>query len=113
MGPDLMENMRAQAEHFGAELVTEDITELDLAGPIKIVTDGYGNSYAARTVILAMGSAYRKLGIPDEDRLSGAACPGVRLVTASSSGTKTLPVLGGGDSAMEEATFPSAGSPGR
>ena len=71
MGPDLMEQFRAQAERFGAEMVAEDITAMDLTGEVKTVTDGYGNTYSARAVILAMGSGYRKLGLPDEDRLSG------------------------------------------
>ncbi len=61
-GPDLMDAMRAQAERFGAEIVTEDITAMDLTGPVKTVTDGYGNTFSARSVILAMGSGYRKLG---------------------------------------------------
>src|SRR3978361_462649 len=64
LGPDLMDNMRNQAERFGAELVSEDIASMDLTGPIKTVTDGYGNTFAARTVILATGSGYRKLGLP-------------------------------------------------
>ena len=65
MGPELMENMRAQAERFGAELVTEDITEMDLTGPIKTVTDAYGKTFAARTVILATGcSPYASTGSP-------------------------------------------------
>ena len=105
MGPELMENMRSQAERFGAELVTEDIAAMDLTGPVKTVTDGYGNTFAARTVILATGSAYRKLGIADEDRLSGhgvswcATCDGFFFKG------KDIAVVGGGDSAMEEATF--------
>ena len=71
MGPELMDSMRAQAQRFGAEMVTEDVVEMDLTGDIKIVKDGYGNSFSARTVILAMGSGYRKLGLEGEDRLSG------------------------------------------
>ena len=105
MGPELMEQMRAQAERFGAVLVTEDITEMDLTGPIKVVTDGYGNSYAARTVILAMGSAYRKLGIPDEDRLSGHGVSWCATCDGFFFRDKDIAVVGGGDSAMEEATF--------
>ncbi len=105
MGPELMENMRAQAERFGAELVTEDITEMDLTGPIKIVRDGYGNSFAARTVILAMGSAYRKLGIRDEDRLSGHGVSWCATCDGFFFRDKDIAVVGGGDSAMEEATF--------
>ncbi len=100
-----MENMRAQAERFGAELVTEDITEMDLTGPIKVVTDGYGNSFAARTVILAMGSAYRKLGVPDEDRLSGHGVSWCATCDGFFFRDKDIAVVGGGDSAMEEATF--------
>ena len=71
MGPDLMDNMRAQAERFGAELVADDVTEVSLEGPVKTVTDGEGTVHRAHTVILAMGSAYRELGLPDEKRLSG------------------------------------------
>jgi thioredoxin reductase (NADPH) len=63
MGPALMENMRAQAVRFGAEIVTDDIVSVDLAGPIKTVTDGSGNTHQARAVILAMGSGYRELGL--------------------------------------------------
>ena len=71
MGPDLMLNMRAQAERFGTEIVTDDVTAVELTGPVKVVTDGEGNTHRARAVILAMGSAYRELGLPDEKRLSG------------------------------------------
>jgi len=105
MGPELMENMRAQAERFGAELVTEDITELDLTGPIKTVTDAYGKTFAARTVILATGSAYRKLGIADEDRLSGHGVSWCATCDGFFFRDKDIAVVGGGDSAMEEATF--------
>src|SRR5579875_605406 len=70
MGPELMDLMRKQAERFGAEILTDDATALDLAGPVKQVTVG-GTTYRARTVILAMGSAYRELGLPNEKRLSG------------------------------------------
>jgi len=105
MGPELMEQMRAQAERFGAELVTEDITEMDLTGPIKTVTDAYGNTFAARTVILATGSAYRKLGIADEDRLSGHGVSWCATCDGFFFRDKDIAVVGGGDSAMEEATF--------
>jgi len=71
MGPDLMDNMRAQAERFGAELVTDDVTAVDLSGEIKTVTDGEGNVHRAKAVILSMGSAYRELGLPREKELSG------------------------------------------
>src|SRR5438128_3928234 len=66
MGPALMDEMRAQAERFGAELVADDITEVDLTGDVKVVTDGAGQQHRARAVILATGSGYRKLGLPDE-----------------------------------------------
>ena len=105
MGPELMDEMRAQAERFGAELVTDDITEVDLTGDVKVVTDGAGNVHRARAVILAMGSGYRKLGLPDEDRLSGhgvcwcATCDGFFFRE------QHIAVVGGGDSAVEEATF--------
>ena len=71
MGPALMDEMRAQAERFGAELVTDDVTAVDLDGEVKVVVDGAGNEHQARAVILAMGSSYKKLGLPAEDRLSG------------------------------------------
>src|SRR3712207_5636667 len=71
MGPQLMDEMRAQAERFGAELIPDDVTAVDLTGHVKRVTDGDGNVHEARAVILATGSGYRKLGLPDEDRLSG------------------------------------------
>lgn len=105
MGPDLMAQMRAQAERFGAELVTDDVTAMDLNGEIKQVTDTDGTVHRARVVILAMGSAYRKLGLEDEARLSGrgvswcATCDGFFFTG------KDIAVIGGGDSAVEEATF--------
>src|SRR5690348_18312027 len=71
MGPELMDNMRAQAERFGAKLVPDDVTAVDLTGAVKAVTDSAGDQHRARAVVLAMGSGYRKLGLPDEDRLSG------------------------------------------
>ncbi|MEY2694040.1 MAG: hypothetical protein RL142_388 [Actinomycetota bacterium] len=105
MGPDLMMNMRAQAERFGAKLITDDIVSVDLEGEIKKVTDGAGNTLNARSVILAMGSAFRELGVPGEKRLSGhgvswcATCDGFFFEG------QTVAVIGGGDSAVEEATF--------
>ena len=103
-GPDLMDHMRKQAERFGAEYVTDDATELDLTGEVKVVHVG-ADTYRARTVILAMGSAYRKLGIAREDELSGhgvswcATCDGFFFRDVD------IAVVGGGDTAMEEATF--------
>ena len=105
MGPELMEKMRAQAQRFGAEIVTEDIVEMDLAGDIKIVKDGYGNAFAARTVILAMGSGYRKLGLESEDRLSGHGVSWCATCDGFFFRDKDIAVVGGGDSAVEEATF--------
>jgi thioredoxin reductase (NADPH) len=105
LGPDLMMNMRAQAERFGAKLITDDVVSVDLEGEIKYVTDGAGNSLKARSVILAMGSAFRELGVPGEKRLSGhgvswcATCDGFFFKR------QTVAVIGGGDSAVEEATF--------
>jgi thioredoxin reductase (NADPH) len=104
-GPDLMDAMRAQAERFGAEIVTEDITAMDLTGTVKTVTDGYGNTFSARSVILAMGSKYRNLGLPDEDRLSGHGVSWCATCDGFFFRDKDIAVVGGGDSAMEEATF--------
>ena len=105
MGPELMDNMRSQAERFGAELVPEDITTMDLTGEIKTVTDGYGTTFSARTVVLAMGSAYRKLGLADEDRLSGHGVSWCATCDGFFFRDKDIAVVGGGDSALEEATF--------
>jgi thioredoxin reductase (NADPH) len=105
MGPDLMEKMRAQAERFGAELITDDVVELNLSGDIKTVKDGYGNTFAARTVILAMGSGYRKLGLEGEDRLSGHGVSWCATCDGFFFRDKDIAVIGGGDSAVEEAIF--------
>jgi len=105
MGPDLMFAMRGQAERFGAEIITDDVTAVSLEGDVKTVTSSEGETYSARTVILAMGSAYRELGLPDEKRLSGhgvswcATCDGFFFKD------QDIAVVGGGDSAIEEATF--------
>jgi thioredoxin reductase (NADPH) len=104
MGPELMAHIRAQAERFGAELVSDDVVSVDLTGPVKIVRTHDGE-YTADAVILAMGSAYRKLGIAREDELSGhgvswcATCDGFFFRDVD------IAVVGGGDTAMEEATF--------
>ncbi|MFN2519025.1 MAG: thioredoxin-disulfide reductase [Jatrophihabitantaceae bacterium] len=104
MGPELMGHIRTQAERFGAELISDDVVGLELAGPVKVVRT-LDAEYTADTVILAMGSAYRKLGIPREDELSGhgvsycATCDGFFFRD------KDIAVVGGGDTAMEEATF--------
>jgi thioredoxin reductase (NADPH) len=105
MGPELMEHLRSQAERFGAELVSEDIVSMDLTGELKTVTDGYGNTFTARAVILAMGSSYRKLHLPDEDRLSGHGVSWCATCDGFFFREKDIAVVGGGDSAVEEATF--------
>lgn len=105
MGPDLMDSFRKQAERFGAELVTDDVTELDLSGELKRITDGSGNTYLARAVILAMGSGYREIGIPDEKRLSGHGVSWCATCDGFFFRNQDIIVVGGGDSAMEEATF--------
>ena len=104
-GPELMDEMRAQAERFGAELVTDDIEEVDLTGTLKSVTDAEGNVHTARTVILATGSHYRKLGLPDEDRLSGHGVSWCATCDGFFFRDQEVVVVGGGDSAVEEATF--------
>jgi thioredoxin reductase (NADPH) len=105
MGPALMENMRAQAERFGAELITDDIVSVDLTGPIKVVTDGSGNTHQARAVILAMGSGYRELGLENEKRLSGRGVSWCATCDGFFFRDQDIAVVGGGDSALEEATF--------
>src|ERR1039458_1088353 len=105
MGPDLMEAMRAQAERFGAQMVRDDVTAVSLTGPVKTVTDGSGTTWQARTVILAMGSAYRQMGIPDEQRLSGHGVSWCATCDGFFFRDQDIAVVGGGDSAVEEATF--------
>ncbi len=105
MGPDLMDQMRDQAERFGAQLVTDDAVALDLAGEVKTVRDGEGNEYRSRAVILAMGSAYRELGLPDEKRLSGRGVSWCATCDGFFFRDQDIAVVGGGDSAVEEATF--------
>ena len=104
-GPELMDQMRAQAERFGADLVPDDVTGVELTGDVKVVRTGDGTEHKAKAVVLAMGSGYRKLGLPDEERLAGhgvsycATCDGFFFRN------KDIAVVGGGDSAVEEATF--------
>jgi thioredoxin reductase (NADPH) len=105
MGPALMEEMRAQAERFGAEVVTDDAEEVDLTGEIKVVRDGSGNVYRARAIILAMGSGYRELGLENEKRLSGHGVSWCATCDGFFFRDQDIAVVGGGDSAMEEATF--------
>ncbi|MCL9760700.1 thioredoxin-disulfide reductase [Frankia sp. AiPa1] len=103
-GPELMENLRKQAERFGAELVPDDVTEVDLTATPKIVKVE-DQTFRARTVIIATGSAYRKLGVPDEDRLLGRGVSACATCDGFFFRDHDIAVVGGGDSAIEEATF--------
>jgi thioredoxin reductase (NADPH) len=105
MGPDLMDNMRKQAKRFGTELITDDIVEMDLSGEIKILKDGSGNTVKAKSVILATGSAYREIGLENEKRLSGHGVSWCATCDGFFFRGQTIAVVGGGDSAVEEATF--------
>ena len=105
MGPDLMDSLRAQAERFGAELVTDDVTALSLTGPIKVVTDGDGVEHRAHAVVLATGSGYRELGLPDEKRRSGHGVSWCATCDGFFFRGQHIAVVGGGDSAVEEALF--------
>jgi thioredoxin reductase (NADPH) len=105
MGPDLMDNMRAQAERFGAELVPDDIVAVDLTGEIKKVTDTAGTVHEARAVIVTTGSQHRKLGLPNEDALSGRGVSWCATCDGFFFKGQDIAVIGGGDTAMEEATF--------
>ncbi|MFF6777634.1 thioredoxin-disulfide reductase [Streptomyces sp. NPDC012637] len=104
-GPDLMDNMRAQAEKFGAEMVDDDIVSVDLTGDIKLLTDSEGTVHRAKTVIIATGSGYRKLGLPKEDELSGRGVSWCATCDGFFFRDRDIVVVGGGDTAMEEATF--------
>jgi thioredoxin reductase (NADPH) len=105
MGPDLMDNLRAQAERFGAELVTDDVTAMSLSGDVKVVVDGEGAEHRAHAVVLAMGSGYRELGLPDEKRLSGHGVSWCATCDGFFFRGQDIAVVGGGDSAIEEALF--------
>jgi len=105
MGPALMDDLRKQAEKFGAELVSDDITSMDLTNDIKVVRDAAGNEFRSLTVILAMGSGYRKLGLPHEDTLSGHGVSWCATCDGFFFRDQEIAVVGGGDSAVEEATF--------
>jgi thioredoxin reductase (NADPH) len=104
-GPELMMMMQAQAERFGTDVLLDDVVELDLSGEIKTVKVGSGTTYEALAVIFATGSAYRKLGLEDEDRLSGHGVSWCATCDGFFFRQKAVAVVGGGDSAMEEATF--------
>ena len=105
MGPDLMAKFQVQAEKFGAEVIYDDVVSLELAGEVKKVTLGSGETYEAKSVIFATGSAYRKLGLPEEERLSGHGLSWCATCDGFFFREKTIAVVGGGDSALEEATF--------
>jgi thioredoxin reductase (NADPH) len=100
-----MDSMRKQAERFGATLITDDIVEMNLSEPIKTLKDGSGNTLQARAVILAMGSAFREIGIPNEKRLSGKGVSWCATCDGFFFRDQVIAVVGGGDSAIEEATF--------
>jgi thioredoxin reductase (NADPH) len=105
MGPDLMANFQAQAERFGTEILFDDVTEVDLSGETKIVKTGNGETFEAKAVILATGAAYRELGLPKEKELSGHGVSWCATCDGFFFREKTIAVVGGGDSAMEEALF--------
>jgi len=105
MGPALMENMRAQAVKFGANIITDDVTAANLTGDVKTVVDGEGREYKAHSVILATGSSYRELGIENEKRLSGHGVSWCATCDGFFFRDQDIAVVGGGDSAVEEATF--------
>jgi thioredoxin reductase (NADPH) len=105
MGPELMESMRKQVERFDCKIITDDIVEMKLTGEIKEVTDGSGNTVKTKSVILAMGSAYKEIGLPNEKRLSGHGVSWCATCDGFFFRDQVIAVVGGGDSAMEEATF--------
>ena len=105
MGPDLMDAMRKQAARFGAQIITDDIVEMKLDGEVKTLKDGSGNTLLARSVILATGSAYKEIGIENEKRLSGRGVSWCATCDGFFFRGQEIAVVGGGDSAMEEANF--------
>ena len=105
MGPDLMDQMRKQAERFGAKLITDDIVEMKLSGKIKELKDGSGNIIKTKSVILATGSAYKEIGLENEKRLSGRGVSWCATCDGFFFRDQVIAVVGGGDSAMEEANF--------
>ena len=105
MGPDLMDQMKKQAARFGTELITDDIVEMDLKGDVKTLKDGSGNTIQAKSVILAMGSAYKEIGLENEKRLSGRGVSWCATCDGFFFREQKIAVVGGGDSAMEEANF--------
>jgi thioredoxin reductase (NADPH) len=105
MGPELMESMRKQVERFDAKIITDDIVSMKLTGDIKELTDGSGNTVKAKSVILAMGSADKEIGLPNEKRLSGRGVSWCATCDGFFFRDQVIAVVGGGDSAMEEANF--------
>ena len=105
MGPDLMDAMRKQALRFEAELITDDIVEMDLKSKVKVLIDGSGRKIEAKAVVLAMGSAYREIGLTNEKRLSGRGVSWCATCDGFFFRNQNIAVVGGGDSAMEEANF--------
>jgi thioredoxin reductase (NADPH) len=105
MGPELMESMRKQVERFNAKIITDDIVEMKLTGDVKELTDGSGNTIKAKAVILAMGSAYKEIGLKNEKRLSGRGVSWCATCDGFFFRDQVIAVVGGGDSAMEEANF--------
>ena len=105
MGPELMESMRKQVERFDCKIITDDIVEMKLSGDVKELTDGSGNTVKAKSVILAMGSAYKEIGLPNEKRLSGRGVSWCATCDGFFFREQVIAVVGGGDSAMEEANF--------
>ena len=104
-GPELMAHFQAQAERFGTEVLMDDVVEVDLTGDVKIVKTGLGETFEAKTVILATGAAYRELGLPREKELSGRGVSWCATCDGFFFREKNIAVVGGGDSAMEEASF--------
>ena len=105
MGPDLMDSLRKQAERFGSKLVTDDVVKMYLSSEIKVLIDGSGNTVKAKSVILATGSAYKEIGLVNEKRLSGRGVSWCATCDGFFFREKVIAVVGGGDSAMEEANF--------
>ena len=105
MGPDLMANFQAQAERFGTEILFDDVVEVDLKGDTKVVKTGAGETFAAKSVIISTGAAYRELGLPKEKELSGHGVSWCATCDGFFFRDKVIAVVGGGDSAMEEANF--------
>ena len=105
IGPDLMDNLKAQAEKFGTVLVRDDIVEMELEGDVKVLKDGSGNVLRSKAVILATGSAYKEIGLENEKRLSGRGVSWCATCDGFFFRNQEIAVVGGGDSAMEEANF--------